>query len=151
MDLTILLIILSNLLKTKNQKPYSMSESPYTILLVDDDPLIRLLGQELLEHLGYRTEVAQDGPQALELFRRLGGVDLVILDYNLPGQTGFQVLQELRRLDSGVRVLVASGFFSHREIELLKAAGAQGLIYKPYRVMELENRIRLVLSGMSGF
>ncbi|MHB8068592.1 MAG: response regulator [Desulfobaccales bacterium] len=121
------------------------------ILLVDDDALIRSLGKELLEHLGYQVEVAQDGPEALEIFRRLGGVDLVILDFYLPGRDGLQVLQDLKALDAQVRVLLASGFFPAEEVARIKEMGAAGLIYKPYRVAELESRIRLVLQGMSGF
>ena len=124
---------------------------PPLILLVDDDALIRSLGKELLEHLGYQVEVARDGQEALELFRRLGGVDLVILDYYLPGRDGLQVLQDLRALDAEVRVLVASGFFPAEEVARIKEMGAAGFIYKPYRVAELEGRIRLVLQGMSGF
>ncbi len=81
---------------------------PRTILLVDDDPLILELGRELLEHLGYRVETASDAAQALEVFQRQGA-DLVILDYRLPGMDGYQLLQELRALDAGVRVLVATG------------------------------------------
>jgi two-component system cell cycle sensor histidine kinase/response regulator CckA len=121
------------------------------ILLVDDDALIRSLGKELLEHLGYQVEVARDGQEALELFRRMERVDLVILDYYLPGRDGLQVLQDLQALDAQVRVLVASGFFPAEEVARIKEMGAAGFIYKPYRVAELENRIRLVLQGMSGF
>jgi len=124
---------------------------PPLILLVDDDALIRSLGKELLEHLGYRVEVARDGQEALELFRRLGRVDLVILDYYLPGRDGLQVLQDLRALDAQVRVLVASGYFPAEEVARIKEMGAAGFIYKPSRVAELERRIRLVLQGMSGF
>jgi CheY-like chemotaxis protein len=48
------------------------SKPPLTILLVDDDPLIRILGQELLEHLGYRVVTAADGSEALEKFQKWG-------------------------------------------------------------------------------
>jgi CheY-like chemotaxis protein len=124
---------------------------PTTILLVDDDPLIRVLGRELLEHLGYRVEVAGDGTEALDKFQRLGQVDLVVLDYYLPGQNGRQVLREFKALDARARVLVASGFFSSQEAASLKKEGALGLIYKPYRLMDLEHRIQAVLAGCSGF
>jgi DNA-binding response OmpR family regulator len=120
------------------------------ILLVDDDVLIRSLGKELLEHLGYQVEVASDGLEALDLFRRLDRVDLVILDYYLPGRDGLQVLQDLRALNPQVRVLVASGFFPAEDVTRIQEMGAVGFIYKPYRVTELESRIRLVLQGMSG-
>ena len=124
---------------------------PPIILLVDDDPLICSLGKEVLDHLGYQVEVAKDGGEALELFRRLGKVDLVILDYCLPDRDGLQVLKDLKTLEPGVRVLVASGFFSSQEVARIKEMGAAGFIYKPYRVADLENRIRLVLQGQSGF
>ena len=120
---------------------------PLTILLVEDDPLIRSLGQELLEHLGYRVAAAWDGAEALATYQELGGADLVILDYYLPGQDGYQVLQEFKARDPGVRVLVASGFLAPKEAARLKKGGALGLINKPYRVTELERRIEQALAG----
>jgi len=121
---------------------------PLTILLVEDDPLIRSLGQELLEHLGYRVAAAGDGVEALAAYQELGGADLVILDYYLPGQDGYQVLQEFKARDPGVRVLVASGFLAPQEVARLKKGGAIGLINKPYRVTELERRIEQALAGL---
>jgi len=121
------------------------------ILLVDDDPVIRSLGREFLEHLQYEVEVAQNGQEALEIFRRLGQVDLVILDYCLPGRDGMQVLQDLQALDPEVRVLLASGYFSSQEVAKIKGMGAKGFIYKPYRLSDLQDLIRLVLAGMTGF
>jgi two-component system cell cycle sensor histidine kinase/response regulator CckA len=124
---------------------------PQLILLIDDDPLIRSLGKELLEHLGFEVEAAQDGGEGLEIYRRLGHADLVILDYYLPDRDGLQILQDLRAVDPEVRVLVASGFFSSQEVESIKETGAAGFIYKPYRLAELEDRIFQVLQGRSGF
>ena len=121
-----------------------------SILLVDDDPLIRSLGRDLLEHLGYQVETAQDGPEALQCYRRQPRIDLVILDYNLPGQTGLEVLQKLKDLDPQARVLVASGDFSSQLVKILEEGGVVGFIHKPFRVWELETRIKMVLAGVSG-
>ena len=123
---------------------------PLTILLVDDDPLIRDLGQELLEHLGYRVETAGDGTEALKKYQKMGQVDLVLLDYYLPDKNGRQVLKDFKALDARARVLMASGFFSLQEAATLKDEGAMGLINKPYRLTELERRIQAVLKGRSG-
>jgi two-component system cell cycle sensor histidine kinase/response regulator CckA len=128
-----------------------VKKRPTTILLVDDDPLIRWLGQELLEHLGYRVETAGNGSEALKKFHRLGRVDLVLLDYYLPGQNGCQVLREFKALDARARVLMASGGFSSQEAASLKAEGALGLIQKPHRLTDLEHRIRSVLAGQTKF
>ena len=123
---------------------------PPTILLVDDDPLIRQLGRELLEHLGFAVTTAAEASRALEVFHRQAGVDLVILDYQLPGMDGYQLFQELRRRDARVRVLVASGFLSPQEAARLRHSGVQGIIYKPYRLAELRQRIQTALSSAPG-
>ncbi len=129
------------------EKALRSAKPAATILLVDDDPLIRRLGRELLENLGFKVATAQDGPEALKIYGGLGRADLVILDYYLPGQDGGEVLLELRALDAGVRVLMASGFFTAEEANRLLAAGAVGLIYKPYRLKELQGRIGEILTG----
>ncbi len=121
-----------------------------TILLVDDDPLIRGLGQELLEHLGYKVETAEDGIDALKKYQK-GQVDLVLLDYYLPNRNGREVLKDFKALDARARVLMASGFFSFQEAATLKDEGALGLIYKPYRLDDLDRRIQAVLKDQQGF
>jgi two-component system, cell cycle sensor histidine kinase and response regulator CckA len=118
-----------------------------TILLVDDDPLIRDLGRELLEHLGYRVETAADGAEALNKFQNLGQIDLILLDYYLPDKNGRQLLKDFKALDARARVLMASGFLSWQEAATLKDEGALGLIYKPFRLTDLEHRIQSALKG----
>jgi DNA-binding response OmpR family regulator len=121
------------------------------ILLVDDDPLICTLGRKLLENLGYRVDVARAGAEALRLYRKRRRPDLVILDYHLPGDSGSHILEQLKDLDSEVRVLLASGFLPPQEVAQLRKQGACGLILKPFRLRELETRIRQILAGQVGF
>ena len=136
------------LLKIKVRLIFQMSSR--TILLVDDDPLIRQLGGELLEHLGFRVATAGDAPQALEAFHRLEGADLVILDYQLPGMDGYQLFQELKGLDAGVRVLMASGFLSPQEVARLRQSGVQGIICKPFRLVELQPLLQALMGTAFG-
>ena len=105
----------------------------------------------MLEHLGYRVETAGDGSEALEKFQGMERVDLVVLDYYLPGQNGCEVLKGFKILDKRARVLVASGFLSSQDMASLKKEGALGMINKPYRLTELQHRIKAVLGGRSGF
>ena len=123
---------------------------PPTILLVDDDSLIRQLGRELLEHLGFRVATAADASQALEVFHRLGKVDLVILDYHLPGMDGHRLFQKLKGLDAGVRVLMASGFLSRQEAARLRQSGVQGIICKPFRLVELQPLLQALMGTAFG-
>lgn len=118
-----------------------------SILIVDDDPVLCALGREVLEHLGYRVAVAQAGPEAVRLYCQDGRMDLVILDYYLPGQSGVEVLQELKGLDPQARVLLASGFVAPQEQANLREKGALGVIQKPFRMGELEGRIREALAA----
>ena len=80
------------------------------ILLVDDDPLIRGLGQELLEHLGYRVETAGDGSEALKNFRAGNGWTWWFWTIAFRGRMAAEVLKGFKTLDKRARVLVASGF-----------------------------------------
>ena len=120
------------------------------ILLVDDDPHIRSLGQELLQKLGYKVETAENGEEVLEKFYQGRPLDLVILDYHLPGMSGLEVIRKLKKLYPGAEVLVASGFFSNREKEQLTAGGARGFLDKPFRLGELRSLIEEVLGERFG-
>lgn len=119
------------------------------ILLVDDDPYIRSLGGELLEKLGYGVDTAERGEDVLEKFQQGRSVDLVILDYHLPGMNGLEVCRRLKTLAPEVKTLIASGFFKAREIEELKDAGAVGFLHKPFRVKELQSQIEEIWGGSS--
>jgi CheY-like chemotaxis protein len=129
---------------TKNPETLAIS-----ILLVDDDPHIQTLGRELLENLGYGVETAGDGEEVLKKFHQGQPPDLVILDYHLPGMSGLEVFRRLRSSYPGAKVLMASGFFSTREMEELRAGGAAGLLGKPFRLGELQSRIEEVLGKPS--
>jgi DNA-binding response OmpR family regulator len=120
------------------------------ILLVDDDPYIRSLGREILEKLGYQVETAENGDEVLAKFHRDRPLDLVILDYHLPGMSGLEVIRRLKAMSPEAFVLVASGFFSNRDREVLAAGGATGFLCKPFRLGELQARIEEALKGRPG-
>ncbi len=115
------------------------------ILLVDDDRHICILGRELLERLGYEVETAGGGEEVLARFRRDDFPDLVILDYNLPGMSGLEVLKFLKACHPGIKVLMTSGFFSRQEMEQLKVAGASGFLSKPFRSRAVKSLIEEIL------
>jgi two-component system, cell cycle sensor histidine kinase and response regulator CckA len=117
------------------------------ILLVDDDPLILSLGGELLEKMGYEVETAALGEEVVERFHQDPPPDLVILDCNLPGLSGLEVMRRLLISHPGAKVLMASGFFSRQEMAELKAAGAAGFLTKPFRIGAAKSLIEEILHG----
>jgi PAS domain S-box-containing protein len=118
-----------------------------TILLVDDEPLIRDLGRTILQQGGYRVLLAEDGKAALDLYRReREHIDLVILDLTMPQLSGRETLRKLRRINPAVRILFASGYFAE---PLPEAADGfrVNIVAKPYRPDELTRMVRAVLDG----
>lgn len=119
-----------------------MAKEAPTILLVDDDRQLLSLGQELLEHFGYRVLVASDATEAMAVFlEHRQEIALVILDYYLPGLPGLSLVADLRQLSPGVKVIIASGFFTPEESRQLLEAGAVALLDKPFRAHQLQNTI----------
>ena len=117
-----------------------------TILLVDDEEMIRSLGCKLLEQAGYTVIVVQNGEEALEVYGSRGqGIDLVVLDVIMPGMGGHKALEYLKRMDSEVRVVIASGYSPDGLAKKLTESGASGFVGKPYHRTNLLSTVREVL------
>jgi PAS domain S-box-containing protein len=135
--------------------PPTLPEPAHTpserILIVDDEPLVRDLAKTVLERMGFRVVTAEDGDEALDIYRREANtIDLILLDYIMPRMNGLQVLKELQQLDPQVCVLFSSGYHMDHEVDQLLAAGARAFVAKPYRAQDLVQSIRQVLkSGKS--
>ncbi len=121
-------------------------EGDETILVADDEPDIRELTQEALESLGYTVIAVKNGEAALIAYEeKKMAIRLVILDLGMPGMGGRGCLRELRRIDPGVKVLVASGYHETGLVDDVLKNGAAGFIHKPYQIRDLAVRVRDVL------
>jgi len=83
---------------------------PLNILMADDDVLVRSSFPALLREMGHQVEVVEDGPSVLRLLEEGRTYDLVLLDHNMPGMTGAQVLDQIKERDPRQAVLVITGF-----------------------------------------
>jgi PAS domain S-box-containing protein len=119
-----------------------------TVLIVDDEPTILDYAEELLKKFGYGTLTAATGEEALEIYgAQKDGIDLVVLDLNMPGMGGRRCLEELIKLDSRVRVIVASGGPPDGSIRRALETGIGSFIGKPFILQEMLNKIREVLDS----
>jgi CheY-like chemotaxis protein len=108
------------------------------VLVVEDEPLLREVAMDALEHLGYQVHGAEDGSVGVEAFRALHGSLLaVLLDLKMPVMGGREAFQAMRGIDPAVPVLVCTGFGENAEVQALLSMGALGMIAKPYRISDL--------------
>ncbi len=117
---------------------------PATVLLVDDEQMIRDLGAAVLTRAGFRVLTAYDGQHAVELFEReWADISLVVLDVTMPRMSGGDASRHMTRIDPNVRILFSTGFAAEDLIEL---DGSQGLLSKPYRPQDLVAAVRAALT-----
>lgn len=114
-----------------------------TILIVEDDPALRvLLGRRLQEH-GFKTTSAQSAPEAWRVLDEVP-VDLVLLDVMLPGTSGLDICRTIRR-DSTVPIIMLSARTDETDRVLGLELGADDYVPKPFSTKELIARVRAVL------
>jgi two-component system, OmpR family, phosphate regulon response regulator PhoB len=116
-----------------------------TVLIVDDEELIRETVALHLADDGFRTVLAEDGREALELMRRSDRVDLIILDLMLPFLNGLDLCRLLRREGNMVPILMLTAKGSETDRVVGLEVGADDYLTKPFGMRELSARCRALL------
>jgi signal transduction histidine kinase/CheY-like chemotaxis protein len=115
------------------------------ILLIDDEPAVRVVTGRLLNELGHRVMTADSGQRGLELFSEQSDtIDLVVLDLTMPETPGEQILDELRLVRGDVSVVITSGFQAQDASKLLNVPNVIGFLDKPHTLSNLQ----LVLAAL---
>lgn len=122
-----------------------------TILIVDDEPTIRVLLRAALEGAGHRVIEAADGVSALATALRLRP-DLILLDVALPGLNGLDVCRRLREdpATAGTPVFLLTGFVQQAERQAAKDVGAHEFVRKPFSPAAVVARIEDTLRTRAG-
>jgi CheY-like chemotaxis protein len=121
-----------------------------TVLVVEDEPVVRAVAQALLTRSGYTVLTAPDGASALNvLHEHLADVGLILLDMTMPGMTNDEIVHAIRALDPTVPILLNSGYTSNGAVnQMLAEHSVQGFLGKPYDLHQLlENVQRLLRRG----
>jgi DNA-binding response OmpR family regulator len=114
------------------------------ILVAEDDPDIRMGLVDTLESEGYQVLEAQNGLEAVKLFK-LHDIDLLLLDIMMPEKSGYDVLREIRKEDNQVSVIMLTAKGEEIDKVLGLELGADDYITKPFGIHELLARISAVL------
>ncbi len=127
-------------------RPASLGGSE-TVLVIEDDPMVREVTVRALRGSGYRVMVASGGAEALALVAQTDPPQLVVTDVIMPGQDGRAVVEELRRRHGGLRVLFVSGYTA----DVIEHHGVQadgvGFLSKPFTPASLLSGVRAALDA----
>jgi PAS domain S-box-containing protein len=115
-----------------------------TVLLVDDEETVRGIGAEMLKELGFTVITANDGKEAVDIFKVVDDIVFVILDLTMPHMDGEQCFRELRHLKPDVKIIMSSGFNEHEVTQKFVGRGLSGFIQKPYKLSVLKETIRVI-------
>jgi two-component system cell cycle sensor histidine kinase/response regulator CckA len=119
-----------------------------TILVVDDEAIVRSVGTKILKQFGYRTVEAASGSEALRIVAdERENVAAILLDIVMPEMEGPEVFKRLKERGIDVPVLLCSGFSVAGLVDGMRAQGVAGFVQKPYRLRELLPALRAALDG----
>ncbi len=128
----------SGILKSENEPVRGKG----SVLVVDDEDIVRTIAGSLLESLGYECLFAENGLEAIDIYRReMDRIDAVLLDIIMPGISGVETYQKLKEIDEKVKVVFSSGFRRDERVADIIKKGKKRFIQKPYHLMELSRMI----------
>jgi PAS domain S-box-containing protein len=126
----------------------SKAEAGETVLVVDDDPIVRMLVVETLGELGYAALEAIDGPSGLRILDSSARVDLLVTDVGLPGLNGRQIADAARIARPGLRVLFITGFAHNAAIgQGTELDAGMEIMSKPFTLDALAKKIQAMIEA----
>ena len=120
---------------------------PQTVLVVDDEELVRKFVERVLREAGYQTASASDGPEALEMAASLEQFDILVTDVMMPQMTGDELGRRIRLSAPGIKVLYLTGFSDRLFKEKVTLWADEAFLDKPCSVKGLLQAVSLLLFG----
>jgi two-component system cell cycle sensor histidine kinase/response regulator CckA len=125
----------------------SADDAAPRILVVDDEASVREFTERALQTAGYDVVAASNGKQALELVERRGPFDGFVVDVVMPGMSGSELGQELRRVDPDAKILYLTGFSDRLFSEKQALWEHEAFVEKPVSIKGLLEAVSLLLHG----
>ena len=133
-------------IKEKRVLPDKLVAGKGTVLLVDDEEMVLEAGEVLLNHLGYEVLLAENGQEALDLYKKhRDKIDLVLLDMVMPVMGGGEAFDRIKEINTNVKVLLSSGYSLEGEAKEILKRGCDAFIQKPFKMEQLSHKIQELL------
>ena len=131
---------------TRKTESKTIAMGSETILVVDDEKMLLEVSREMLELLGYRVYTAENGQEAIAVYReRQNEIDMVLLDMIMPGISGGETFDRLREINPGIKVLLSSGYGITGQAQEILDRGCNGFLQKPFQFEHLSLKVREML------
>ena len=124
-----------------------MPSRPLSVLVVDDEDLVRKFVERVLREAGYKTATASDGPEALEAAATLETFDILVTDVMMPQMTGDELARRIRISAPSIKVLYLTGFSDRLFKEKVTLWADEAFLDKPCSVKGLLQAVSLLLFG----
>lgn len=135
-------------LKTNRMAIMEKSVQGKTILIVDDDEIMRNANAEIVEELGYNFILAESGKSAIDKYTNNNSlIDLILMDNIMPGMDGLQTFTEIAKINPDAKVIMISGYSKESVKKRIIGNGVLGFIQKPFSMEELANEISICLEN----
>jgi CheY-like chemotaxis protein len=131
---------------TDRQRDHQHVAAGETVLVVEDEPVVRSVIIEMLQDEGYRVLQAFDGPSGLHILRNTPQVDLLVTDIGLPGMNGRQLADQARETRPDLKILFITGYAESAAIAKGFLLEGMEMITKPFDLDNLSRRVRAMVS-----
>ena len=120
--------------------PIVAEENPLTVLLAEDEPMLRRVVRETLRHAGYVVIEAEDGTAGLEMLRSGTPIDILLTDVKMPGLNGYQLAEACLSLRPAMKVMLMTGFADEAIPDAIRLASIP-ILRKPFDFAKLASAV----------
>jgi signal transduction histidine kinase/CheY-like chemotaxis protein len=130
--------------------PSELTTGTGTVLVVDDEEVLRFILERILVDCGYRVLLAENGKEAIDIYTgQAESIDLVVCDMIMPEMNGSECFQKLKKINPDIKFIIASGFTKDNSVEELKKKGLSGFIKKPFKAAAISQLIARIMKADS--
>jgi two-component system, cell cycle sensor histidine kinase and response regulator CckA len=134
-------------IKTLASRLVKSVEPQGPVLVVDDEEAVLRFVDRVLRDAGYKTAIANSGPEALDVARKLGPLGALVTDVMMPGMTGDELARTLRQTEPGLKVLYLTGYSDRLFKEKAMLWADEAFLDKPCTVKGLREAVSLLMTG----